>query len=289
MELSTPITIYWDLPGGTADGDYLLRISSDIKECRPLMLQLHDPAPTLRESTIAVLESFKGSGIAVSFTICGDCPERGELGRLHSLGLKEILIDVQSVEEVRGALPFMPAGTGISFRVTAGNWEELPTLLSLCKGSAIRRLVLPMQRLYTGEPPYAISREEQRELAASLAYVGAGEGLEMTIHDPFLWRSFNPGIQFPQGGCQAANTMMAIAPNGGVYPCPALPVDLGRIGENTLKEIIASTKKKEFRSGLLQFPTECRGCSELDECRGGCRGRSCAQYGTIDRTDPACE
>jgi GeoRSP system SPASM domain protein len=288
MELDFPITIYWDLPRGDADTPYLLRICADIRACRPLMLQVTDPGPAIRKSTIAILEVLKGGPIATILTISPAHLNEGHWGLLHALALKEILLDLESVEELRGVVDLLTPDMGISFRVTAENWEELPALVGLLRERGIRRLVLPMQRLYNGESPFALNGEEQRELAEALAFAGGVACMDLTIHDPFVWRAFYPGVPFPQGGCQAANTMIAIAPDGAVYPCPALPVLLGRIGATSLKEIIASPGKKEFRRGLLEFPAECLGCGMLAECRGGCRGRACAVHGSIDRADPAC-
>ena len=91
-------------------------------------------------------------------------------------------------------------------------------------------------------------REPELYGKRSLEEIGGVVGLRLTIHDPFLWRAFNPGIPFPQGGCQAANTMIAISPDRGVYPCPTLPVRLGELDSLSLKQIIASPAKKEFRS-----------------------------------------
>jgi GeoRSP system SPASM domain protein len=145
-----------------------------------------------------------------------------------------------------------------------------------------------MQRLCCGEIPFFLNRREQRELAAFLVAAGGVEGLNLTIHDPFLWRAFYPDVPFPQGGCQAANTMLAIAPDGGVYPCPALPVRLGTVGERSLKEIAASPAKKEFRRTLLEHPGACRDCGELADCRGGCRGRAYVLHGSLDGVDEAC-
>lgn len=302
MELTSPITIYWDLPAGTADTSRLLRICADIIACRPLMLHLRDAGAKFGRSTHALLDMLKEAPIAVYLTIPPVIFKEAGGQLLHEQGLKEILLAVESVAELtdvtgvmrlhspqEGRAPGAPGPVmGISFTVTAANWRELPGLVTLCREKGINRLVLPMQRLYDGEIPFSLNLEEQRTLAGSLAFIGGTTGMELTIHDPFLWRAFNPGVPFPQGGCQAANTMIAIAPDGGVYPCPALPVLLGRIGAASLKEIVASSAKKEFRRGLLEYPTECRGCGELAECRGGCRGRACAVHGSLDGADPAC-
>ncbi len=308
MELSAPITIYWDLPAGTADTGIQLRLCDEIMACRPLMLQLREPGPAIGEGTVAVLERLKGGMIAVSLTIAPTVLDGAPGSLLRGPGLKEILLSVESAEALSAATEIrqflsVPAegrgpvgggnGTklpalGISFPVTRGNWRDLPAVVACCRAQGLPRLVLPMQRLYRGEEPFLLTRQEQQALAGSLAASGGVEGMNLTIHDPFLWRAFNPGVPFPQGGCQAANTMIAIAPDGGVYPCPTLPVLLGNTGEASLREIVASSEKREFRRRLLETPDGCRDCGELPECRGGCRGRAYVVHGSLDGADPAC-
>lgn len=288
MELDFPITIYWDLPGGQADKDFILRICDDIIVCRPLMLQVSEPARLLRDCTIAMLEKLMGGPISVTITVNLDY-RREDLAQLQALMPKELLIGVDRIDQIKSISDFLRPGFSISYNITPENWSELPSLVTLSRELGIKRLVFPMQRLYGGGTPFHLSRAEQELLADSLAFVGGASGLVTTIHDPFIWRAFNPGVTFPQAGCQAANTMMAIAPDGAVYPCPALPVRIGTIEKSPLKEIIGSQAKKEFRRGLLEYPSECHGCAELGECRGGCRGRSCAMHGSMDRLDPACK
>jgi GeoRSP system SPASM domain protein len=146
-----------------------------------------------------------------------------------------------------------------------------------------------MQRLYVERSPFLLTKNEQGELEAMLAVVGGVNDLKLTIHDPFLWRAFNPSIPFPQGGCQAANTMIAISPDKGVYPCPTLPVRLGNLEDETLVEILASPQKKDFRRSLLSFPEACRSCAEVDICKGGCRGRTYVKHDSLDEIDEACQ
>jgi len=287
MELASPITIYWDLPPGVAAQDSLLRACADIAACRPLMLQLTDPSQSLGDGVRAVLERFGMTTVSVSLTITPACFASLGNDSISGLGVKELLVALEHTADLR-ELRALPAGVGISFPVTKENWRELPSLVATCREHGISRLVLPMQRLYHYEEPFWLTRQEQKVLENSLAVVGGAENLNLTIHDPFLWKAFNPGVPFPQGGCQAANTMIAIAADGGVYPCPTLPVRLGTMGERPLKEIISSAEKKEFRRRLLLTPEGCRDCQELAECRGGCRGRAYVMHGTLDGIDEAC-
>ena len=293
MELATPITIYWDLPPGARDSVFLQRISADISDSRPLMLQLYVPDLQPGDELFDLLDHFKGTRIAVSLTIPAVIFQT-LTNTLLDLGLKELLLSAECLDDLVEGISAITAISskstpGISFMVTCDNWGQLPRLVSLCRKEGIQRLVLPMQRLYHSETPFFITNVEQQELTDSLAEAGGVEGLNLTIHDPFLWRAFNPGIPFPQAGCQAANTMIAIASDGGVYPCPALPVRLGSIGEMSLKEIISSPAKKEFRRSLLKAPGECCDCAEIAVCRGGCRGRGLMLKGSLNGLDVACK
>ncbi len=304
MELSTPITIYWDLPAANADTASLLRICDDIMACRPLMLQLCDRGPAIGKGTVAVLARLKGRGIAVSLPIASSALGTATVARLPDFGLSEILFAVADMDRLAEGVKLIRCrdgregyGTksgaawpvvGISFPVTRENWHELPALVSCCREEGIVRLVLPMQRLYSGEVPFSLTGKEQRALADSLAAAGGAAGMTLTIHDPFLWRAFNPGVPFPQGGCQAANTMLAIAPDGTVYPCPALPVRLGELGHASLRKIVASPAKKELRCRLTAVPADCGDCPALAACRGGCRGRAYVVHGSLEGADVAC-
>jgi GeoRSP system SPASM domain protein len=256
------------------------------------MLQVTHPGPGLGAGCGAVLEAFRGGPVAVSLTIPCALFDAATGAQLHNLGVREVLLAAESVDRFRagrGAFSVTPSPVvGVSFPVTRHTWRELPALIALCREEGVRRLVLPMQRLYGGEPPFFITRAEQGELTAALASAGGVEGMNVTIHDPFLWRAFNPAVPFPQGGCQATNTMIAIAPDGGVYPCPSFPVRLGTVFETPLHEIIASPAKVDFRGRLRETPKGCVPCSELADCRGGCLGRAYAVHGSLDGADPAC-
>jgi GeoRSP system SPASM domain protein len=264
----------------------LLRVCDEILECRPLMLQLYDPSPEMGAGVRAILERFKGAAVSVTLTVTASAVSFLAGVSPADLGVKELLVACDNPDRLR-EIPVLPPA-GLSFSVNHDNWRRLPEIVSFCREQGLKRLVLPMQRLYGGEEPFLLNRSEQQELERALAANGGTAGLQLTIHDPFLWRAFNPGIPFPQAGCQAGNTMIAISPDGGVYPCPTLPERLGELGSKSLKEIITSPAKKEFRKRLLEYPAACGDCREIAVCRGGCRGRSYVKYGSLEGIDDAC-
>jgi GeoRSP system SPASM domain protein len=298
MELATPISVYWDLPPVVDDVGHLKRICDDIIKLRPLMLQLKIGDSQQEDVLLALFTTLNESQIGVSLSVPAGCLPHWKGNLFSEFRLKELLICSENFSELTGLTATVcelsehaPAGTvlGLSIMATRENWRDLPSYVEFCRTNALKRLVLPMQRLYDNELPFLLSKADQCELQNALAAVGGVADINLTIHDPFLWRAFNPGIPFPQGGCQAANTMIAISRHGDVYPCPTLPVIIGTIGEMTLKEIVASPSKKEFRRKLLEMPSGCCDCAEVSECRGGCRGRAYVQHGTLDGIDSACQ
>lgn len=289
-ELTRPITIYWDLtPTPPLPPDYNL-ICNQIKEAKPLQLHLLDCNPG--NTSLKIVSFFKGAPLAVILTTNPVVLSTTLLDNLHDSGLKGLLLKVSSYAELAEAKSVKDAianriATGIAFQVNRENWKELPQVVNYCLEQGVGSLTLPMQRLYGSEPILQMTAGEQALLTQSLKQV-TFDSLRLTIHDPFLWRAFNPGTPFPGNGCQAANTMLAITPDGTVYPCPALPIPLGKLPESTLAQVISSINKKDLRQSLRQPPKDCVACIEVSHCLGGCRGRTYIKEGELSAVDPAC-
>ena len=177
---------------------------------------------------------------------------------------------------------------GISFSVTRNNYRDLPEVLSFCVDHGIANLVLPMQRLVNETECFSLSAAERHTLTEQVQKVDK-PGVKIIIHDPFLWRTFYPTVDFPDGGCQAANTMVYISPEADVYPCPSLPVKIGNLAEEPLREIICSGRKKDLRNILITVPIDGTACDRAASCLGACRGRAFVMTGSLTCCDPACE
>jgi GeoRSP system SPASM domain protein len=289
-ELARPITIYWDLtPVPTPAPEYDL-ICDQIKEIKPLQLHLLDSEVS---TSLNILNQMKGAPLAVLLTTDPAALTSTVIENLHTLGLKGLLLQAVSSAGLSeaGAVRNIAGGcfaTGIVFQVNQYNWRELPQVVKFCLQEGFASMTLPMQRLYGNEPLFSLTAGEQLQLADALAGLDRGD-LRLTVHDPFLWRAFNLNTPFPGNGCQAANTMLAIAPDGTIYPCPALPMALGSTADMTLKEVLAGEGKRSFRQIITTLPEECNCCAEQAGCYGGCRGRSLVLSRDISRPDPACE
>ena len=294
FELGVPIRIYWDVsPAGEGMLSVCEDICSDIITLKILSLNLSDAGCPVSPVTMRILEMLQGKGIAISLVISPEACTLSLLDRLQELGVRTVLIRASSLAELdtHRHLFYLVSGkppVGICFEVTHANWRELAALVSFCTENAVPNLSLPMQRLWNGESSFFLEPDEKRQLAEGLSTVAMPDSLKITIHDPFLWKLFYPKVPFPDGGCQAANTMLAISPAGDVYPCPTLPVTLGKVARTSLKDIVASSIKKDVRREILRHPRPCAGCDDLPSCKGGCRGRAYAVYGSLDSIDPGC-
>ncbi len=285
-ELSTPIRLYWDvtpLPASPVDAE---KICGDIIDLKVLSLDLTATGGVLPDACYTILEQCRSARLAVTLTVSPEALTEGVLPRLSSLPPKELLFEINDTAELPPALPVEIAG--ISFPVTEQNWRQLPDLFRFAFEQNCNRLVLPMQRLYDGEKAFHLTRTQLETLTAELATVPRNPAMRITVHDPFLWRGIFPHTPFPEGRCQAANTMLAIDRNGIVYPCPTMSVPLGDLKSESLADVARSSAKKELRAKLLRLPAQCVECTDAEACKGGCRGRGERLSGSWDGIDPAC-
>ena len=293
-ELKTPIRLYWDLSSRPADVklDYL-GICEQIISLRILSLGINETAPVVSDGCMTVLDRLKNQPVSTSLTVSPSALDTATLSLLHGFNVRLLLVRASTLDDLR-IVPRLKGSDGlktplgISFDVSAKNYALLPDVLSYCVENGVQHLVLPMQQLQAGEDCFQLGRSEREGLSSRLAGIDRPPTMKITIHDPFLWRVFFPTVSFPEGSCQAANTMLYIDGNGDVYPCPTLPCRLGNLAGTALRAIVESTEKKDLRKRLTTPPAGCTSCAELEQCRGGCRGRGYFLSESWDEADPGC-
>lgn len=85
--------------------------------------------------------------------------------------------------------------------------------------------------------------------------------------------------------CQAGRTVMAVSCNGDVRPCAHNPYSYGNLLEEDLRDIWQ--QMSEWRSAKY-VPEECKDCSWLNRCNGGCRTSAKVYSGDWDKKDMWC-
>lgn len=293
-ELDFPLRIYWDLTPAPHEAiPDVTGICEGITDIKALILELLDAGSPLSDACVEILERLQNENISLVLTVSQSALNPPVTEFLSSMRIDELLIepsgdcDFRSLAEIVRRYKNREMTPGISFNAGRENFRNIPDIVSFCLNNGITRLVIPMQRFTTGGDCFCISSEEGKALAVTLREIRM-DNMKLTIHDPFLWKLFYPDIAFPGAGCQAANSMAYISSDAEVYPCPSMPMVLGDLREATLKTILSSPGKRAVRKGLLESPEECLGCGELKPCMGGCRGRTFALTGSLNRRDPAC-
>jgi GeoRSP system SPASM domain protein len=287
-ELSTPIRIYWDLTPLPAVPPDHEKIVAGIIELKILNLDITATASTIPASCFKVLEKCTGARLRVTLTV-SPAAYSAQAEILALAPPNELLFEVTGIDTLRSLFPLPQPVEGVSFPLGEHNWEQIPDVIHFCSKNGIKHLVFPMQRLYRGEVPFYIPASGLKAISDALLTFSSAPGLSVTAHDPFVWRAIFPLSPFPEGRCQAANTMLSIDQEGIVYPCPVMPVPLGSLNEMTLKEIAKGEFKKAVRARLLSLPAECAECPDAESCKGGCRGRGERVFGTWEAFDPGCK
>lgn len=85
--------------------------------------------------------------------------------------------------------------------------------------------------------------------------------------------------------CQAGRTVIAVSCNGDVRPCAHNPYSYGNMLEEDLRDIWK--KMSDWRS-MQYVPEECKDCTWLNRCNGGCRTSAKVFNGDWNKNDMWC-
>lgn len=289
IELSLPVRLYWDIAPETPADELLKSMCDEIERVPFLSLHICDTGSAISDAARYAVSSLAAPRRVVMLTLSPEAYEHLSEGlpELHTL-----FIAVTSGADIQRAARFhdrpRAKRVGISIPLTEIKPYSLFRLIQSAHESGFLDIHLPMQRAVLNAPAWMPDREEMAALAASVAAEPLPGSLRLNIHDPFLWRALNPSRPLPDGGCQAANTMVYLAPDGTLYPCPLMPVPLGNLSTESLTAILGSDCKRETRKQILEKPHGCDSCQQYALCHGGCRGRAYMTSGW-EGADPACQ
>lgn len=135
-----------------------------------------------------------------------------------------------------------------------------------------------------------LSVEEVRKVVADLLWIEENLKMKVDILEALPKCVFQEEIlrgkhHFLNRKCQAGRTVIAVSCNGDVRPCAHNPHPYG----NLLKEDLRDIWKKmgDWRS-TKYIPEECKDCTWLHRCNGGCRTSAKVFNGDWDKKDMWC-
>ena len=163
----------------------------------------------------------------------------------------------------------------VNMVITKDNLHEIRTTAEKMKKIGCKSFAATPMGLNMDYPrlDLLLSIEEVQSVIADLLWIEKTLNLNVDILEAlpkcvFPERILTEKHSFLNRKCQAGRTVIAVSCNGDVRPCSHNPISYGNILETELKEIW--TKMDDWRSAQY-VPDECKECTWLNRCNGGCR------------------
>ena len=273
--------------------------------------------PLLYRDLPAILAEMKKRDFAVYLLSNGTLISESWAERLAALKVDGVQVSLEGPgpihEDIRGPGSFAAALTGAKNLVDKGIKVTFNTTLSRVNAPAFLELV-----------PLSLSLGVQALGFARLVPAGRGEalldqmlspeqllefyqeilalevnGLEVGSGDPLANQmsgkeplTTGEDDLFPLGGCAVGVSGLTLLPDGTILPCRRLPVPLGNVRRDRLREVWATSPVLEALRDKRRYHGKCGSCRRWAQCRG-CRAIAYAwsrSRGTPDflATDPQC-
>jgi len=271
--------------------------------------------PFLRADLFKILEDMGRKGFDLYLLSNGILINRDKAVRLADLGIKGVQISLEGPEEIhesiRGKGSFSASLKGIAHLISEGITVTLNMTLSELNAGNISEMVeltkslglnrLGFSRLVpsgkgAGLLPYTLSREKVGDLYRQI-FSNPLDGLEIITGDPIAsqmdWVADAENLgDVPLGGCAAGVSGLTILPDGTITPCRRLPVSVGNIRKDSLRELWVTSPILESLRDRSQYQGKCGSCKRWAACRG-CRAIAYAYSqakgeGHLLAEDPQC-
>lgn len=249
--------------------------------------------PFLHSDFFDILKAMGARGFALYVLTNGTLIDDQKAKVLSDLGVKGVQVSIEGPEaiheSIRGRGSFTASLKGIARLLDAGLKVTLNTTLSSVNAAHFMELIdlslrlgvhrLGFSRLVPSGRGEAmldtmLSTETVRGLYKRIFSQDTG-GLEIVTGDPVAAQltaqeQEGSNSSTPSGGCAAGISGITILPDGTLIPCRRLPVPLGNIKKDSLREIWATSEVLEALRDRSRYKGKCGACSRWAQCRG-CR------------------
>ncbi len=271
--------------------------------------------PFLREDILSVLELLRGEGFDTYLLSNGTLINRERAGQLAELGVQGVQVSIEGPEEIhddiRGSGSLSSSITGIRNLLNAGVEVTLNTTLSdinapyfmdvIALASALGVQRVGFSRLVpSGRGGALLNNMLNKEVIKDLyrkIFSLDSNGLQIVTGDPVASQFRSPSFEgahnkVPSGGCAAGVSGLTILPDGTVTPCRRLPVPIGNVKKDPLREIWATSEVLNALRDRSGYTGKCGTCERWSACRG-CRAIAYAHARAAGATnflaeDPQC-
>jgi radical SAM protein with 4Fe4S-binding SPASM domain len=271
--------------------------------------------PFLRKDLFEILGEMGSRDLAIYLLTNGTLIDKEKAQRLADLKVKGVQVSIEGPEQVhdsiRGRGSFNASKRGVSHLLGAGLKVTLNATLSELNADKFRDMVeiastLGVQRLgFSRLVPSGrgldlvdrmIDHERLKDIYDSI-FALPTNGLEIVTGDPVASQMKNGGETdncgpVATGGCAAGVSGLTLLPDGTITPCRRLPVPIGNVREDSLREIWANSPILEQLRDRSRYKGKCGSCPKWANCRG-CRAIAYAHSlsrgdGDLLADDPQC-
>ena len=249
--------------------------------------------PFLRQDLFQVLEELTNKRIDAYLLSNGTLIRKDTAESLARVGVKGVQVSVEGPEDIhdaiRGTGSLKRSLAGIQCLLDAGIEVTLNTTLSDINASHFLDVIalassIGVQRLgFSRLVPSGsgrklldrmLTKEALADLYGKIFSLNTGS-LKIVTGDPVASQFRRPASDdatgsFPSGGCAAGVSGLTILPDGTVVPCRRLPVPIGNVRTDSLREIWSTSEVLTSLRDRSRYDGKCGTCTKWSACRG-CR------------------
>jgi AdoMet-dependent heme synthase len=248
--------------------------------------------PFLKKDLFEFLEEIKQHGFKMYLLTNGTLVSRDRARSLSDLGVDGVQVSIEGPEDVhdaiRGKGSFRASTEGIECLVEAKIPVTLNVTLSAINASTVKSIIAFCSHVGAQRVGFSrlvpagkgrsllsqmLTREQVRNLYETVLSLEYGD-IEIVTGDPVASQLGEKTIgdtgTVASSGCSAGVSGLTILPNGNVTPCRRLPISLGNVMKDSLREIWSTSPILDALRDRSKYTGKCRDCNRWAQCRG-CR------------------
>jgi radical SAM protein with 4Fe4S-binding SPASM domain len=248
--------------------------------------------PFLRQDIFEILKEVGNRGFELYLLSNGTLIDSTKAQILSELNVRGVQVSIEGPESIheriRGGGSFASSLRGVRYLLDAGlavtlnatlsdiNADYFMDMVRLSSSLGVQKLgfsrLVPSGR-GSGLLNNMLRKEKVRELYRSIGSLNP-KGLQIVTGDPVASQMSDNGKDdsgsFPTGGCAAGISGFTVLPDGTVTPCRRLPIPIGNVRKDALREIWATSRVLESLREKRNYKGKCGDCHRWASCRG-CR------------------
>ena len=248
--------------------------------------------PFLRNDLFEILGEIKKQGLKIYLLTNGTLVDKKRARMLADLGVDGAQVSMEGPEDVhdaiRGAGSYSASASGVEQLVDAGIAVTLNVTVSNLNAGQVKRIItfgshagvkrVGFSRLVPAGKGRALlshmlTQAQVKELYEELFSLEL-KGIDVVTGDPVAaqmkMKAKGDAGTMAISGCAAGVSGLTIQPNGNVTPCRRLPLSLGNVRRDSLREIWAASPVLEALRDRSRYKGKCGACTRWARCRG-CR------------------